>query len=93
MSRSDVNNRLEPHLPRLRATFDRLITIEGDADVDWVALLKLREWTDPLCDDAYYRGYFMGILDAVGVSVAEAMPMLRSRSKPSRRITNDRRNS
>lgn len=82
--------KIPPHLlPRFQAVFHRLVEAEGDPDVDWQALLALRERADPLTDDAYFRGYVMGVLDAVGVSVEEAVQVLRT--SPRRRIIKLRR--
>jgi hypothetical protein len=84
VSRSTNARALGPHLPRLQRALARLQAIEGTDNIDWVALFELRERADPLTDDAYYRGYVVGMLDALGVSVAEALGVLRSR--PRRRI-------
>lgn len=76
-------------LPRLQAAFDKLKAIEDDPDIDWVALLELRGRADPLSDDAWYRGYLVGVLDALGVSVAEAVQVLRTTAtgqRPRKRI-------
>lgn len=73
---------IPPHvLAQLRQAFVRLVEIENNADIDWVALLELREHADPLTDDAYFRGYIMGVLDAVGVSTEEALQVLRTTTK------------
>lgn len=77
---------LERHLPQLRSVFTRLTEVENNADIDWVQLLELRERADALTDDAYYRGYVMGILDALGVSVSDGVPLLRTPTRPNRRI-------
>jgi hypothetical protein len=40
-----------------------------------------------LSDDSWYRGYVAGVLDALGVSVGEAIPLLQGRGlRPRRRI-------
>lgn len=93
MTRSEVNTRLEQHLPRLRTTFDRLIAIEGDGDVDWVALLKLREDGDRLTDDTFLRGYLVGMADALEISLADLVEVLRTRARPKRRIVRPRHTS
>lgn len=75
-------------LARLRAVFARLEGIEGKpgehSDAEWIALLSQRELADSLAEDAWLRGYVMGMLDAVGVSVAEALEVLRTKPKTPR---------
>lgn len=74
-------DKLKLHIPMLQAVFNKLREIEYNPDIDWVALLELREHADPLADDSYYRGYVMGVLDAVGVSTEEALQVLRTTTK------------
>lgn len=84
---TEPRRRFPPRLlSQLRAAFTRLVEIENNPSIDWVALLELREHADPLTDDAWLRGYVMGILDALGVSVTGAVPLLGTPTKPKRRI-------
>lgn len=80
-------------LDRLRAVFARLERIEGKpgehSDAEWIALLSQRELADSLADDAWLRGYVMGVLDAIGVSVVDLLEVIRT--KPRRRIVEVRR--
>ncbi|GMV17107.1 MAG: hypothetical protein AMXMBFR56_53310 [Polyangiaceae bacterium] len=86
-------------LDRLRAVFARLERIEGKAgehsDAEWIALLSQRELADSLTDDTWLRGWLTGVLDVLGVSVAEALLVLRTESetsrKPRRRIVESKR--
>lgn len=77
-------------LARLRAVFARLEGIEGKpgehSDAEWIALLSQRELADSLADDAYFRGFIVGVLDALGVSVRDGVPRLRTPTRPNRRI-------
>lgn len=80
-------------LSRLQDTFKKLERLEGHpgehSDIEWVALLALRERADPLTDDSWMRGYVVGLLDAVGVSTEEALQVLRTTTKgprPRRRV-------
>lgn len=80
---------LKSVLPKLQAAFTKLRAMEDDPHIDWVTLLELRERADALTDDSYYRGYVMGVLDALGVSTEEAVQVLRTsttRPKSRRRI-------
>lgn len=77
-------------LARLRAVFARLEGIEGKpgehSDAEWIALLSQRELADSLAEDAWLRGYVMGILDALGMSVTDGVPLLRTPTRPKRRM-------
>ncbi|MBI3200071.1 MAG: hypothetical protein HYZ29_00930 [Myxococcales bacterium] len=86
----DRRHILGPHIPRLQAIFAKLQEIEGNPDIDWVELLEAREEADPLSDDSWMRGYIVGMLDAHGISIAEAVPMLRSAPNPPEKVTNFR---
>lgn len=70
-------------LPNLHAVFDKLQSQEPD-DIDWVTLLELRERADPLSDDAWYRGYLVGVADALGIRVPDIINSIGP--KPRRRL-------
>lgn len=77
-------------LPQLRAAFVRLERIDGKHSAEeWIDLLAQRETADPLTDDAWYRGYLVGVADALGISVADLVEVIQS--KPRRRIVQVRR--
>lgn len=69
-------------LDRLRAVFAKLEGIEGKpgehSDAEWIDLLERRDQADRLAEDSYYRGWVMGVLDALGIPVAEALQVLRT---------------
>lgn len=85
----DQRQLLDCHLPRLQQVFTRLVEIENNPDIDWPALLELREKADPLSDDSFYRGYLLGVLDALGVSVTDGIPLLRTPTGPKRRMVQE----
>jgi hypothetical protein len=72
-------NDLRAQRPKLQDVFRKLQAMEDDPSIDWETLLELREHADPLTDDAYLRGYVMGVLDAVGVQVSDAVAVLSQR--------------
>jgi len=84
-----TSDKLKLHIPMLQAVFNKLREIEDDSDIDWVTLLELREGADPLTDDAWYRGYLVGVADALGISAVELLEVIRT--KPRRRIVEVRR--
>lgn len=89
MNSSAISVKFGILLPKLQAVFHKLQAIEGTTNIDWQTLLEQREAADPLTDDAWLRGYLVGVADALGISAVELLEVIRT--KPRRRIVEVRR--
>jgi len=73
------------HLPSLREAWAIMLTNSAvPLNIDWAEALARRHEIDPLADHAWAAGYIVGVADALGISVEEALQVLRTEPKTSR---------